>query len=86
MGLNNLNCSAIDYMLETIFVCSLLFYNCNLKKIDISGSFNLLRISENKNKYVYSIKLNPLIHTIITLYTIFSFIWSRKTNIQSAGN
>jgi hypothetical protein len=92
MGLNNLNCSAIDYMLGTIFVCSLLFYNCNLKKIDKSGSFNLLRISENKNKNVYSINLNPILHIkyyvgqLNKLYTIYSMTWSRKTNIQSAGN
>ena len=45
----------IDYILETIFVYSLLFYYYNLKKIDISGSFNLLKISKNKNKYVSSI-------------------------------
>lgn len=61
-------------MLETIFVYSLLFYICNLKKIDISGSFNLLRISENKNKHVSSRNLNYLMKNI----------W--RTNIQSAGN
>lgn len=64
MGLNNYNCFAIDYMLETIFVYSLLFYICNLKKIDISGSFNLLRISENKNKHVSSINLNYIMKNI----------------------
>ena len=58
MGLNNKNCSAIDYLLETMLVYSLLFYNCNLHKIDKNGSFNLLRNSENKNTHVSSINLN----------------------------
>lgn len=88
MGLNNIFCSAIDYMLETILVYSLLFYHCNLKikKIDISGSFNLLRISKNKIKHVFSKKYNSLIQKYnISNVIIFIFL-SRKTNIQSAGN
>ena len=49
MGLDNL-CSAIDYMLGTIFLVYYLLFNFNnLLKIDVSRSFNLLLNSENNN-------------------------------------
>lgn len=52
MGLNN-KCSAIDYMLGTIFlVYYLLFIYNYLLKIDASRSFNLLLNSENNNNTV----------------------------------
>jgi len=52
MGLN-IFCSAIDYMLGTMFlVYYLLFKFNNLLKIDISRSFNLLLNSENDNNTV----------------------------------
>ena len=52
MGLNNL-CSAVDYMLGTIFLVYYLLFNFNyLLKIDVSRSFNLLLNSENNNNTV----------------------------------
>jgi hypothetical protein len=52
MGLNYL-CSAIDYMLGTIFLVYYLLFNFNyLLKIDASGSFNPLLNSENNNNTV----------------------------------
>jgi LAGLIDADG endonuclease len=52
MGLNNL-CSAIDYMLETIFLVYYLLFSFNyLSKIDPSQSFNLFLNSENNNNTV----------------------------------
>ena len=58
MGLNNLNYSAIDYMLETIFLVNyLLFiiYYLSLK-LDRSGSLNLLLNSENNNYTIFSLE------------------------------
>jgi heme/copper-type cytochrome/quinol oxidase subunit 1 len=52
MGLNNL-CSAIDYMLGTIFLVYYLLFSFNyLSKIDPSQSFNLFLNSENNNNTV----------------------------------
>jgi len=52
MGLNNL-CSAIDYMLGTIFLVYYLLFSFNyLLKIDASGNFNPLLNSENNNNTV----------------------------------
>lgn len=52
MGLNNL-CSAVDYMLGTMFLVYYLLFNFNyLLKIDVSRSFNLLLNSENNNNTV----------------------------------
>jgi heme/copper-type cytochrome/quinol oxidase subunit 1 len=56
MGLNNYNCSAIDYMLGTILIYYLLFNPHNLLKIDLSRSFNLLLNSENDNNTAFSSK------------------------------
>nr|YP_009517223.1 LAGLIDADG homing endonuclease [Myochromella boudieri]AYE93135.1 LAGLIDADG homing endonuclease [Myochromella boudieri] len=72
MGLNN-HCSAIDYMLGTIFLVYYLLFKYRytaiiyLSKIDPSRSFNLLLNSENNNNTVSIDKTN----------------W---TNIQSAEN
>ena len=58
MGLNNL-CSAIDYMLGTIFLVYYLLFNLNyLLKIDPSRSFNLLLNSEKNNNTVSIYKIN----------------------------
>jgi hypothetical protein len=52
MGLNN-KCSAIDYMLGTIFIGYYLLFRYNyLLKIDASGGYNLLLNSENNNNTV----------------------------------
>lgn len=52
MGLNNI-CSAIDYMLGTMFLVYYLLFSFNyLLKIDPSRSFNLLLNSENNNNTV----------------------------------
>ena len=52
MGLNNI-CSAVDYMLGTIFLVYYLLFKFNyLLKIDVSRSFNLLLNSENNNNTV----------------------------------
>jgi len=52
MGLNN-KCSAIDYMLGTIFLVYYLLFSFNyLLKIDASGSYNLLLNSQNNNNTV----------------------------------
>jgi hypothetical protein len=56
MGLNNYNCSAIDYMLGTILIYYLLFNPHNLHKIDLSRSFNLLLNSKNDNNIAFSSK------------------------------
>jgi hypothetical protein len=52
MGLNII-CSAIDYMLGTIFLVCYLLFNINyLLKIDANGSSNLLLNGENNNNTV----------------------------------
>jgi heme/copper-type cytochrome/quinol oxidase subunit 1 len=58
MGLNNL-CSAVDYMLGTMFLVYYLLFNFNyLLKIDVSRSFNLLLNSENNNNTVIMNKMH----------------------------
>jgi hypothetical protein len=58
MGLNNL-CSAVDYMLGTMFLVYYLLFNFNyLLKIDVSRSFNLLLNSENNNNTVIINKMH----------------------------
>lgn len=51
MGLNNINYSAIDYMLEPKLSVNYLLFIYNYLRIylDLSGSFNLLLNSENNN-------------------------------------
>ena len=52
MGLNNF-CSAIDYMLGTMFLVYYLLFSFNyLLKIDANGSYKLLLNGENNNNTV----------------------------------
>lgn len=70
MGLNNYNCSAIDYLLGTILIYYLLFNTNYLLKIDLSRSLYLLLNSEKDNTTAFSSKE----------------VLRSKTGIQSAGN
>jgi hypothetical protein len=89
MGLNNNNCSAIDYMLGTISIYYLLFNIHNLIKIDRSRSFNLLLNSKNDNNTVSSFKQilpGPKGSKRARGFAPFHLGGRKRTGIQSAGN